>query len=327
MKTQYTVKEANELIKKGEYLVVGADEKLLSSLEKGNWIGGTIPYFMSDSGGKFTKDELFVTILPKQSIKSISLKNYDAKTLSGFPADYPKNGVTFVIAPSATAVLKEFAEKANGYPNVFNTPLVGWISGMALADAGKVNPKVFNGLTGKYSEADAVMMHIELQSDMHAQLDIVNLFTQGNGDEIKFLDSGFKVKRCLINGKETNFGSYVKEKKLNVEFPLVANYAGAMLNVSFQSVNDDDSVSLYAPVFPDVVYKHAAPIANYEEAFNKNLSSMKVSPTFACNCILNYLYAKLENKHTGVITGPMTFGEIAYMLLNQTMVYVNFVKK
>ena len=43
---------------------------------------------------------------------------------------------------------------------------------------------------------------------------------------------------------------------------------------------------------------------------------------FSCNCILNYLYSELEGKKTGGITGPITFGEIAYQLLNQTMVYL-----
>ena len=38
--------------------------------------------------------------------------------------------------------------------------------------------------------------------------------------------------------------------------------------------------------------------------------------------MLNYVYGELENKHTGSLTGPMTFGEIAFQLLNQTLVYV-----
>jgi hypothetical protein len=42
---------------------------------------------------------------------------------------------------------------------------------------------------------------------------------------------------------------------------------------------------------------------------------------------LNYLYANLEGKKTGHIVGPMTFGEIAYMLLNQTLVYLTFENK
>ena len=41
---------------------------------------------------------------------------------------------------------------------------------------------------------------------------------------------------------------------------------------------------------------------------------------YSCNCILNYLYGDLEGKKTGGFTGPVTFGEIAYILLNQTLV-------
>lgn len=43
---------------------------------------------------------------------------------------------------------------------------------------------------------------------------------------------------------------------------------------------------------------------------------------FACNCILNYLYSELEGKKVPTMLGPMTFGEIAYQLLNQTLVYL-----
>ena len=43
---------------------------------------------------------------------------------------------------------------------------------------------------------------------------------------------------------------------------------------------------------------------------------------FSCNCVLNYLFSNLENKKTGAFVGPVTFGEIAYQLLNQTLVYL-----
>ena len=42
----------------------------------------------------------------------------------------------------------------------------------------------------------------------------------------------------------------------------------------------------------------------------------------SCNCILNHLCSELEGKKTGEITGPVTFGEVAYQLFNQTMVYL-----
>ncbi len=42
--------------------------------------------------------------------------------------------------------------------------------------------------------------------------------------------------------------------------------------------------------------------------------------------MLNYVYGKLEGRHTGKLTGPITFGEIAYQLLNQTLVYLESVE-
>ncbi|MBM4779270.1 MAG: hypothetical protein GQE15_16305, partial [Archangiaceae bacterium] len=60
--------------------------------------------------------------------------------------------------------------------------------------------------------------------------------------------------------------------------------------------------------------------------FQKELAARAVRPVFACNCILNYLYGALEGRTAGTMVGPVTFGEVAYMLLNQTMVYVDFVE-
>jgi hypothetical protein len=41
-----------------------------------------------------------------------------------------------------------------------------------------------------------------------------------------------------------------------------------------------------------------------------------------CNCILNFMFGELEGKAIGGVQGPVTFGEIAYQLLNQTMVVI-----
>ncbi|MGO9017966.1 MAG: DUF6976 family protein [Syntrophobacteraceae bacterium] len=71
---------------------------------------------------------------------------------------------------------------------------------------------------------------------------------------------------------------------------------------------------------------------NYVEGFNSTtfeefLPAKSIRRTYyACNCILNFLYGELEGKKTGNITGPMTFGEIAYQLLNQPMVFLEIDK-
>ena len=117
---------------------------------------------------------------------------------------------------------------------------------------------------------------------------------------------------------------YIAVKRLDTRLPLVADYYGAMVNVSFQSVDEaKQEVQFYTPVFAGLSYKHAKPIENYVQQFTSRMpTSLSKQIVFSCNCILNYLYSELEGKQTGGITGPITFGEVAYQLLNQTMVYL-----
>jgi hypothetical protein len=207
-------------------------------------------------------------------------------------------------------------------------PLVGWVAGTDLHDLGKVSPKVVDGNSGEVSDSKAAVMHIDLPADRYAQANIINLFRQGNGDTIRFPFAGFEVTDCYVNGQKRCFAEYVQTQQIDIRQPLVANYHGAMVNVSFQAVDAKaGKVALYAPVFPCMEYRVADPLRDYEAEFCRELERREVKPVFTCNCVLNYLYANLEGKKTANIVGPMTFGEIAYMLLNQTMVYLTFENK
>ncbi|MBN2546461.1 MAG: hypothetical protein JXB50_11740, partial [Spirochaetes bacterium] len=217
-----------------------------------------------------------------------------------------------------------YAQNAPSYKNLFLKPMIGWISGVHLNDLGKIAPKVFNGQTLEKSNSRAIVMHLTLPKNKIAQIGIINIFNQGKGDSIEFDAEGFKVKDCLINGKKQNFADYILNNKIDIKLPLVANYYGAMVNVSFQAVNEKEkTVDLYAPVFKGIKYKIAEPVKDYVKQFITNMDSQNINPVFSCNCILNYLYSELENKKTGNITGPITFGEIAYQLLNQTLTYLD----
>ena len=55
-----TLEQAVSLINEGKILHIAADESLLSQLPKGNWIGGTTPYFIAEEGGTYTKEKLFI---------------------------------------------------------------------------------------------------------------------------------------------------------------------------------------------------------------------------------------------------------------------------
>ncbi len=54
---------------------------------------------------------------------------------------------------------------------------------------------------------------------MVAEVEIINIFEQGDGDTIEFLESGFKVKEVKINGEVRDFGEYFEDKRIDPRFP------------------------------------------------------------------------------------------------------------
>ena len=316
-----------EKINKGEYLIIAADESVLTDLPSGNWIAGTIPYFMTAEGGKVDREQIFVhTIEGVQQGNAPRITLYDSNSISRIPQEAPEHGFRIVILPEMSEVHLSYAQNAPDYPNMYFSPIIGWISGVHLDDIASRTAKVgFGPARGMLFDQQAVAMHIPLPTNQLANINIVNLFTQGEGPEIKFKNTGFSVSECTINGETASLADYIKYAKVDTRLPLVANYSGVMINVSIQQIDEaNNKVDLYAPVFADISYRFAKPVENYIESFNKELSaSASEGISFSCNCILNYLYSELEGKKTRDLTGPITFGEVAYQLLNQTLVYLS----
>jgi len=317
-----SVEQAASLIQSGKALSIAGDKQLLAALPKGQWIGGTIPYFVDESGGVHTRDRLFVTEVPTFA-EAVRIQTYAVDALPDIASDAPDNGYTLLILPAASEVHLRYAHDAPGYPGLFMKHIVGWIAGVDLAEIGADKALVFDGRTGTSHAAHAIAMHVSLPANRYAQIGIVNCFQQGAGDAISFPEDGFVVDACEVNGVPRRFADYLAEIKADTRLPLVADYNGVAVNVSIQSVAEDHSkVDLYAPVFQNVVYKFAEPIGDYVNAFAAQVSDAQSANGFSCNCILNYLYGGLEGRRVGGFTGPVTFGEIAYQLLNQTLVYL-----
>jgi len=314
--------QASGLIRSGKAFFVAGDEALLAALPKGDWIGGTIPYFMASSGGVTSKDRVFMTEAPAAA-SGLRIVWYKEGELERIPSDAADNGFSVIIIPATSAAHISYARNAPNYDGIFMKPIIGWISGVHLGDLGKVAPKVFNGKTGESSERDAIVMHADLPAGKLASIGIVNLFRQGKGESIRFETEGFSVGDCLVGGKKVKLAEYLSANKIDTRLPLVANYCGSMVNVSFQAVDPKTgTVALYAPVFKGVEYKIAEPVLDYVHEFSAKIPEGSLRPAFSCNCILNFLYSELEGKKTGSVTGPITFGEIAYQLLNQTLTYL-----
>lgn len=310
-------------ISAGEFLIIAADESLLSQLPSGNWIGGSIPYFMADAGGEVSREKIFVnTIEGVDGNAQPRITPYDSNSISRIAQDAPDNGFTITILPAGSDVHSEYAQNAPGYENMFFSPIIGWIAGVHLDDVETAKAKTVFGPGSMITEDKAVAMHVSLPSNQVANINIVNLFEQGNGPKITFPETGFNVGTCLVDGQETNLAEYINDNGIDTRLPLVADYNGLNVNVSVQAVNAGD-VALYAPVFSDVEYQFATPVEDYMATFNNKLSGEDTNKSsFGCNCILNFLYSELEGKKTGALTGPITFGEVAYQLLNQTLVYM-----
>ncbi len=317
-----TIPQVSELIQSGAALYLAASENCLKQLPHGQWIGGTIPYFMTDAGGLISNEKILVTKISAK-MKNINIVTYDEKNLNEIPKNYYKNGVSLILIPAFSEIHLQYAKECTTWPGVFDQPLVGWVTGVDLSISTET-PKVVNGQTGDILLNYALVMHIELPDGLIASANIINIFEQSDGDFIEFSETGFDVQTAFVNGQEVILADYILKNKIDTQLPLVADYMGAMINVSFRDIDHkNQKVRFYAPVFPGVKYQIAKPFENYEKQFESVLKKQHIeTPFFACNCILNFLYGNLEGKKSGHVISAMTFGEIAYMLLNQTFVYI-----
>ena len=311
--------DASDLIKNGKLLHIAGTEELLRKLPKGKWIGGSTEYFMSKEGGMVSGEMLFVTEFPYENHKVVSYGSSEVKNVA---TDAYAGGFSVLIVPFDSMVHREYAEKAADFMEIFLKPVVGWISGMNLSKSGQI-PIALNGATGEVFLDKAVCLHMELPEGKTASINIVNIFEEEENTPIlTFTDEGFTVEKCFVGDEEVIFAEYLEKNNIDVKLPIIGSYSGVGINVSFRTI-ENGVVKFYAPVFNGIEYRFAKKIPDYMEAFQSRIEALDVSNlAFSCNCILNFLYGGLENKKIETFEGPITFGEIAYQLVNQTLVYV-----
>ena len=261
-----TVAETADLITAGRRVLLAGDESALRGLPRGNWIGGTIPYFMTSEGGLCVRDKIFVTELPDDIIEA-EPRVYDARELRDVYRDAKPSGFSLIILPGGSAVHEAFAVQAPTYPGFGTRSLVGWVAGVHLDDQTSVRPKVFSGVDGVPLSDRAVVMHMSVPAEKAVHVGILNIF---------------------------------------------------------QSVDrDKGEVTFDTPVFAGIDYKHAGPVGDYVAEFTARIPrTIEGVLVFSCNCILNFVYSKLEGRTTGAMVGPVTFGELPYQLMNQTLAHV-----
>ncbi|UYM17418.1 DUF6976 family protein [Endozoicomonas euniceicola] len=323
MKKLQSVEEVIQLIEAGKVLSLAGDERVLSQLPKGNWVAGSTPYFMGRSQGEFSQEKVYVDEI-SCGITHYKIMTYDKHTLPSFTRDRFDNGYSILVIPAFSEVHSDFALHADGYDFLYDNPVLGWVSGIDLNSTD--TPKVYDGSTGTELTDKVVALHVELPANKMPQLEIINIHKPDpKSPVIQFDTDAFEAGDCLIDGERVNFAEYVTAHNIDTQVPLTSDYSGAIINTCIKEVNTDEGrVYFYAPVFSGREYRFATPLADYAAAFASSLPQEGTDMQFSCNCILNFLYGGLEGKQAG-LPGPITFGEIGYRLLNQTMTYLRVV--
>jgi hypothetical protein len=315
---QLTLEQTIKEIESGKLLHIAGAEKLLRLLPKGNWIGGSTEHFLTEEGGTVTDKLLNVTTLPFEEYR---IASYDVDTIRNMTADVYDNGLTIIVLPFNSDVHTKYALDSDEFEGFFTSAICGWIAGYNIVSDRQVAVTA-NGKTGEVSESDAVALHIGLPDGKTAKIDMINIFEPDTEKPaILFKGDSLDVNRCIVGGEEVNFAEYLREANVNTNLPLVGDYSGANVNISFKDVTTK-TVHLYAPVKAGVEYRFAKEVEDYEKAFRAKLASIDHKDyVFACNCILNFLNGRMRGKDIGGLYGPITFGEVAWKVVNQTLVY------
>lgn len=320
-----SVSEATKLIAAGHVLALAGSSRALAALPSGNWIGGTSYYFIGPDGGVKSDELVFVTDLG--ALGKVTFARYGSDSVAKITSDAPEHGFSFVLTPAGSMSLRAFAQRPYS-DDLFLRPVIGWVAGVDLADLRVGYAQVIDGRTQTFASDALVVAHVELPPEKIASISIINPFEKSEAPVLEFDASGFTAVECRVDGKRERLADFlVRAGYAHGRLPLVGDFSGAALNVSIQAVElVSGRVDFYAPVFPGVKYHLAKPLADYPASFAQAIAERGAAPgAFSCNCILNYLYGNMEGRRTGEIVGPVTFGEIGYQLLNQTLVILDIV--
>ena len=103
MKKLQSLQEVSQLINEGRLLSLAGDQRVLSKLPKGQWLGGSTPYFMDEERGKFNQEAIYVDDFSDTAIDH-KIMMYTPENLSSMTDDRFYRGFTFLVIPAFSTV-------------------------------------------------------------------------------------------------------------------------------------------------------------------------------------------------------------------------------
>lgn len=318
----YSKAEVADFINAGRVMLLSGSAKALEGLPKGKWIAGSTPYFV-DGIGVCDEDKIFVNDFTLVA-KSAKTATYNAQNIENIAINGYNNGITLVSIPIDSEVYYTFANNSMRYPDIFKNPVVGFVAATKLDEYGKAKPYVADGADGLLNSEKAVVLYVELPDYLSARTEIENFDTiDEETSEVIFPKDGFVQSDCIIDGKPGNIAEYFEytvKPKLGGYTQMITSQNGALINRDPKIVDTKTGeVTFFSPIYAGDKYHLVKNGKNYLKMFNDSLSARR-SDVVACFSCVSYFFGGNFTGKNVVKNGNYAFGEIAYQLLNKTIV-------
>lgn len=312
------------MIEAGRPLILAGAEQDLACLPPGLWIGGTVAGFLAPGGPRPVAGEIFYADLSNIALR-VEVRQFGARQLRGLTAHYPPNGFAVLLLPGRSRLLETVATKMLDWDGLYNAPLCGWVSGVALEELGHKQPKIFCG-GGTPRQDKAAVMYVTLPEGLFAELNIVAPFTQGEGPELRFPSGGYGGSGTgLLEGQRVNLARMIANGELDPALPLISDRDGALLtNAITASDTEAGTLCFLNPIDPALSYRFAEPIDDFPAAFAKAAQGVDLPGALLCSiCIANLPRLDASIRPLLPAFAPITFGQIGYTVLTQTISCLN----
>ena len=240
-----------------------------------------------------------------------------------------------MILPFGKGMDLEYASNCINYPNFGNRVVCGWRAVLTNYSEFERNDEslVFLGTSGERFTDKGVAMHVKLPEGKYAELHVFNPYKPENDDIIVFEEDGQQSQTALINGVKQNLRQYLIENGVNSmvgntvvsQKSLSGDYGGMSINIVIlpdmeEDIRIDDVMQLGASVVKDIPFRLSSLNMENNESLKKKMNDDPIVFSFAC--INNSPYPELFAKYVTQTNGPLVFGEIAYFMMNNGIVYV-----
>lgn len=324
----FTKDEVIDLINAGHVMLLSGSDNALKGLPKGKWIAGTTPYFM-DGTGKVDETNIFVDDFTDIA-KNAKVEVFDTTNIKDIAKHGYNNGFIVMSIPIDTEIYFEFSNKSLEYENIYNNPLVGFVACCNFNDYGNFGSlKTFVG-AGNYGQLfhnKAVALYVELPENITARAEIINLDTiDYSTPKVVFPKTSFFQSDCTIDGKPGNIAdyleNYVKPRMGGKGYTqMITSQNGALINRDPKVVDvEKGTASFFSPAYEGDEYYLVKPGNDYFTMFNDALKAKGDAEIAACFSCISYFFGGSFEGKSIIKNGCYAFGEIAYQLLNKTIV-------